>query len=110
MTRIYIIDRTCCLHYRVVSLFKWRVLFAVYIIAIFLYYLAFTVLCFRLTPTVFAVVLFHATLLRHLGNGPNWNQFVGTEYLKCRKNWWNNLLYINNWVDPYNMVCILWLP
>ncbi|XP_050294187.1 O-acyltransferase like protein-like [Anthonomus grandis grandis] len=58
---------------------------------------------FRLTPTVFAVVLFHATLLRHLGSGPNWHQFVTAEFLKCRKNGWLNILYINNWVDPQNM-------
>ncbi|CAG9766405.1 unnamed protein product [Ceutorhynchus assimilis] len=58
---------------------------------------------FRLTPTVFTIVLFHATLLRFLGSGPNWYHFIGAEYLKCRANGWSNLLYINNWVDTHRM-------
>ncbi|KAF7270027.1 hypothetical protein GWI33_016969 [Rhynchophorus ferrugineus] len=58
---------------------------------------------FRLTPTVLVVVLFHATWLRHLGNGPWWNDFVGYEYQKCRMNGWTNLIYINNWYDTFVM-------
>ncbi|KAJ8927009.1 hypothetical protein NQ314_020572 [Rhamnusium bicolor] len=46
----------------------------------------------------------NTTWLRHLGTGPNWNHVVGQEYLQCRKNWWTNLLYINNYIDPENMV------
>ncbi|XP_066150437.1 nose resistant to fluoxetine protein 6-like [Euwallacea fornicatus] len=57
---------------------------------------------FRLSPTVFVIVLFHATLLRHLGNGPNWNRVMGDEHLRCRNKGWSNVLFINN-LDPYDM-------
>ncbi|XP_060519216.1 O-acyltransferase like protein-like isoform X2 [Cylas formicarius] len=58
---------------------------------------------FRLVPTVFFVVLFHATWLRHFGAGPFWHDFIGEEFRKCRKNGWSNVLFLNNFVDKYNM-------
>ncbi|XP_066249163.1 nose resistant to fluoxetine protein 6-like [Euwallacea similis] len=57
---------------------------------------------FRLSPTVFVTVLFHATILRHLGNGPNWNTMIGAEYQRCRNKGWTNILFINN-LNPYDM-------
>ncbi|XP_019871049.2 O-acyltransferase like protein [Aethina tumida] len=45
----------------------------------------------------------HSTWLIHLSNGPYWNKIIGTEYTNCRKNWWANLLYINNYIDNENM-------
>lgn len=61
---------------------------------------------FRLTPTLALVVAFTSTWLRHLGGGPRWNHYVGREYLQCRENGWTNLLFINNLVNPGNMVSI----
>lgn len=46
----------------------------------------------------------HGTWLVHISKGPNWDMFVGEEYRNCRKNWWTNLLFINNYVDNNNMV------
>ncbi|KAI5711107.1 hypothetical protein M8J75_014108 [Diaphorina citri] len=33
-----------------------------------------------------------------MGDGPLWNMFVGTDMENCKKVWWTNLLYINNYV------------
>lgn len=59
----------------------------------------------RLTP-VYAIILgFIATLLAYLGSGPNW-QNVRYLSLACRWNWWNNLLYVNNYVLTYPLECM----
>jgi len=52
----------------------------------------------RLTPTVAAVIGFTATLWPLLGSGPNW--FI-VDILAgfCRKSWWLNLLYLNNFSE-----------
>ncbi|CAH1959039.1 unnamed protein product [Acanthoscelides obtectus] len=65
--------------------------------------LAFVNRYIRLTPTLAAIIAFQASWLRHFGDGPNWNHHVGEEFIRCRKNWWTNLLYIHNFVDPGNM-------
>ncbi|CAH1101182.1 unnamed protein product [Psylliodes chrysocephalus] len=57
----------------------------------------------RLVPALSVVILFNATWWRHLGNGPNWYQIIGTQYLRCRKNWWTNLLFVNTIIDSNNM-------
>ncbi|KAJ8911703.1 hypothetical protein NQ315_013165, partial [Exocentrus adspersus] len=57
----------------------------------------------RLTPALLVVSLFHATWWRHLSIGPIWNIVVGNEFLRCRKNWWTNILYMNNIIDKTNM-------
>nr|CAI5827280.1 unnamed protein product [Callosobruchus analis] len=57
----------------------------------------------RLTPTLAAIIAFQASWLRHFGDGPNWHHHVGEEFIRCRKNWWTNLLYIHNYVDVGNM-------
>ena len=56
----------------------------------------------RLTP-VYAIILgFIATLLAYLGSGPSW-QNVRDLSVACRWNWWNNLLYVNNYVRSYEL-------
>nr|CAI5827281.1 unnamed protein product [Callosobruchus analis] len=60
----------------------------------------------RLTPTLAAIIAFQASWLRHFGDGPNWHHHVGEEFIRCRKNWWTNLLYIHNYVDVGNMASI----
>ncbi|XP_050294047.1 nose resistant to fluoxetine protein 6-like isoform X2 [Anthonomus grandis grandis] len=57
----------------------------------------------RLAPAVAVMVGFHSTWLVHLSRGPYWDMFVGEEYRNCRKNWWTNLLFVNNYVDNNNM-------
>ncbi|KAF4528376.1 hypothetical protein B566_EDAN016910 [Ephemera danica] len=54
----------------------------------------------RLTPVYAVVVGFYATFIDQLGEGPLWTSKVGLERERCRTNWWTNLLYINNYVNP----------
>ncbi|KAJ8927011.1 hypothetical protein NQ314_020574 [Rhamnusium bicolor] len=61
----------------------------------------------RLTPILAIVIAFEGTWLVHLGRGPQWDAVVAQEYRNCRKNWWTNLLYINNYVDKKNMASII---
>ncbi|XP_019768812.2 nose resistant to fluoxetine protein 6 isoform X2 [Dendroctonus ponderosae] len=57
----------------------------------------------RLAPAIAVMVGFHGTWLVHMGRGPYWDQFIGEETRNCRKNWWTNLLFVNNYVDKLNM-------
>lgn len=59
----------------------------------------------RLTPVYAAIMLFDATWLYKLNFGPFWKTTSETEKTFCRRNWWTNLLYINNYVNPHQMVC-----
>ncbi|XP_046606179.1 nose resistant to fluoxetine protein 6-like [Neodiprion virginianus] len=59
----------------------------------------------RLTPLYMLVVLFNATVMPMMGSGPYWEARVGFERDNCAKNWWTNLLYINNYVHP-NKMCM----
>uniref|UniRef100_A0A1Y9IRE9 Acyltransferase 3 domain-containing protein n=1 Tax=Anopheles merus TaxID=30066 RepID=A0A1Y9IRE9_ANOME len=52
----------------------------------------------RLTSVYAFVILLHATWLLKLQTGPLWRWGAETEQTFCRRNWWTNLLYINNYV------------
>ena len=57
----------------------------------------------RLTP-VYAIILgFLATLIVYVSNGPNWRLIL---YMReaCRWNWWNHLLYVNNYVSTSPLI------
>ncbi|XP_023242684.1 nose resistant to fluoxetine protein 6-like isoform X1 [Centruroides sculpturatus] len=56
---------------------------------------------FRLTPT-YAVVIGILFVLPLLGDGPVWNLTLDPEVEKCRKGWWRNLLFINNFIESHN--------
>ncbi len=57
----------------------------------------------RLTPTYAILVGISATLVSYAGNGPLWFLIEAAEE-NCRKNWWTNLLYINNLYKTDQMV------
>uniref|UniRef100_A0A182QFB6 Acyltransferase 3 domain-containing protein n=1 Tax=Anopheles farauti TaxID=69004 RepID=A0A182QFB6_9DIPT len=59
----------------------------------------------RLTPVYAFVILLHATWLLKLQTGPLWRWGAETEQAFCRRNWWTNLLYVNNYVNP-NQPCV----
>ncbi|PSN39094.1 hypothetical protein C0J52_07346 [Blattella germanica] len=61
------------------------------------------VLGHELTPPYALMVLLEATLQRHVSSGPIFNSSVDSIAEKCRKNWWTNLLYINNYVENKDM-------
>ncbi|XP_052870453.1 nose resistant to fluoxetine protein 6-like, partial [Anopheles cruzii] len=51
----------------------------------------------RLTPVYAFVILFEATWVVRLGDGPLWRKGFETGRTYCRENWWTNMLYINNY-------------
>lgn len=53
----------------------------------------------RLTPVYAFVILLHATWLSKLQDGPLWKMGTETERAFCRRNWWTNLLYVNNYIN-----------
>ena len=59
---------------------------------------------FRLTPVYAAMIVFGASGLIHMGESPMWNIVVGNEVDNCRRHWWINLLYFNNYFEVEEMV------
>ena len=55
-------------------------------------------------PALCMLVFFYATIFYKLGSGPRWDLVVGPEREYCQKNWWTNLLFINNYVNEHQMV------
>ncbi|XP_048512297.1 nose resistant to fluoxetine protein 6-like [Athalia rosae] len=53
----------------------------------------------RLTPCIVLLLLMSIYILPVLGSGPIWGPFFGIMGKYCQKNWWTNLLYIQNLVD-----------
>ncbi|XP_063626392.1 nose resistant to fluoxetine protein 6-like [Cydia splendana] len=52
----------------------------------------------RLTPTYALIMFTVMTLMRHLGDGPQWELVVTSESDACHKHWWAHLLYIHNYL------------
>lgn len=63
------------------------------------FYIAVVYRYLRLTPVYMYVLLFDATYLVKMQVGPLWKRQAGLEKVYCRRNWWTNLLYINNHVN-----------
>lgn len=61
---------------------------------------------FRLTPVYAFLIFFSATWLTRMGDGPFWKNYTEIEYTFCRRNWWINLLYINNYITAQTQ-CML---
>lgn len=53
----------------------------------------------RLAPIYLYLIYFNATWFVRLQNGPIWKFMAETERTYCRKNWWTNLLFINNIIN-----------
>ncbi len=49
----------------------------------------------RLTPPLMIAVLIGANLSKYYGSGPLYPE-NGFENPNCQKNWWMNMLYVNN--------------
>lgn len=58
----------------------------------------------RLTPPYAVMMLLYATLLIRVTDGPLWRRNFGHFKDFCVKNWWANLLYIQNYLTPYQLV------
>ncbi|GFG36200.1 hypothetical protein Cfor_03140, partial [Coptotermes formosanus] len=57
----------------------------------------------RLTPVYAVVIAFVTSWYIHMGEGPMWNTLIGTEVEDCRRHWWINLLYFNNYFELEEM-------
>ncbi|XP_018579714.2 nose resistant to fluoxetine protein 6-like [Anoplophora glabripennis] len=53
----------------------------------------------RLTPVYAFVIFYYATIFAHVGDGPLWKVIAGEDSKDCRKNWWLNFLYLNNYIN-----------
>ncbi|XP_073814566.1 nose resistant to fluoxetine protein 6-like [Musca autumnalis] len=51
----------------------------------------------KFLPSLVFVILFNATLLTKAGNGPIWKHITDGEHVFCNRNWWKNILMINNY-------------
>uniref|UniRef100_A0A8D8S2D6 Nose resistant to fluoxetine protein 6 n=1 Tax=Cacopsylla melanoneura TaxID=428564 RepID=A0A8D8S2D6_9HEMI len=60
----------------------------------------------RVLPSYVSVITFYMYILPIIGQGPRYKEIAVRESNRCLKNWWTNVLYINNFVDPSNM-CML---
>lgn len=58
----------------------------------------------RLTPLLVVSVLFSMSLLRFLGSGPLYPTMLKAFFGQCEKYWWSTLLYVQNYVNPSEMV------
>lgn len=59
----------------------------------------------RLTPTYLTVIGL-TILLPSLGSGPFWLESINQMGFNCRKRWWHNILYINNFLET-DRLCLI---
>ncbi|XP_054283227.1 nose resistant to fluoxetine protein 6-like [Macrosteles quadrilineatus] len=60
----------------------------------------------RLTPALVFVMMMEGCVLLHVSDGPLWKRLIGNRALSCVENWWLNLFYISNYVNPYHTCMI----
>ncbi|CAO1317393.1 unnamed protein product [Diamesa serratosioi] len=60
----------------------------------------------RLAPGMIFFIFFNSTWMVKLGSGPFWNKINQSEKQFCRKNWWVNVLFINNYFET-NEKCMI---
>lgn len=53
----------------------------------------------RITPMLALHILFILSLLKFMGDGPFFDQFIEQAADQCEMNWWKNLLYIQNYAS-----------
>lgn len=59
----------------------------------------------RLMPVYGLMIAFHTFVFLHLADGPLWKKIAIQESDYCLRNWWSNVLFINNYVDADHPVC-----
>lgn len=71
----------------------------------------------RFAPLQAVTLLIHATWLYRMGNGPIFNKTNYAEQEFCRKHWWKNMLFIDNYtngdekclIQTWYLDCDFWL-
>ncbi|EAT43759.1 AAEL004824-PA, partial [Aedes aegypti] len=51
----------------------------------------------RLTLPLIPVLIFYSVVWEHLGSGPQWGDVVVKNANLCKHNFWNNILFVQNW-------------
>ncbi|XP_022242069.1 O-acyltransferase like protein-like [Limulus polyphemus] len=57
----------------------------------------------RMTPLMMIIIVFSAVLLRYLVGGPECLDTIQMYDSWCKKNWWLNALYLQNFINTDNM-------
>lgn len=57
-------------------------------------------------PVYGFMIAFHTFVLLHLADGPLWKKIAIQESDYCQKNWWTNLLLVNNYASADHPVCV----
>ncbi|XP_075234105.1 nose resistant to fluoxetine protein 6-like [Lycorma delicatula] len=60
----------------------------------------------RIVPVYMIVIAVYGWLLPYTGNGPLWNSKINVESERCRKNWWLNILFLNNYINTDEMCMV----
>ncbi|KAJ5073227.1 o-acyltransferase [Anaeramoeba ignava] len=63
----------------------------------------------RLLPVFTYVLFFSYTLAPYLGNGPVWPRTKNLLETNCKKYWWTNILFINNFYPKFMDQCMMHL-
>lgn len=61
----------------------------------------------RVAPALFAAILFIVAFVDYLGDGPAWWVTHKSLIGRCERYWWSSLLFIQNWVNPFDVVSFL---
>lgn len=59
---------------------------------------------FRLVVALAVVVFYTSSVFPYTGSGPLWKRISSEETDMCRRNWWLNILMVNNYVDTEHIV------
>ncbi|XP_060805677.1 nose resistant to fluoxetine protein 6 [Amyelois transitella] len=62
----------------------------------------------RLTPSYAVILAFTCTWMRFGGTGPFWTRVADVEVEDCRRDWYYNLMYINNYKDDSQCMPQTW--
>ncbi|XP_050427218.1 nose resistant to fluoxetine protein 6-like [Adelges cooleyi] len=60
----------------------------------------------RIFPVYAALIVTYIFVLPYMNSGPYWQNIVYRESERCQKNWWTNVLFINNYVHT-DELCII---
>lgn len=61
---------------------------------------------FRIFPVYCSLIVVYIFILPYLNDGPYWKIIVYKEVERCQKNWWTNVLFINNYINTDEQVNI----
>lgn len=60
----------------------------------------------RIFPVYATLIATYIFILPYLNDGPYWRMMIYRETERCQKNWWTNVLFINNYVNTDELVNI----